>query len=196
MSKQAAPGTISAEKLRALTGYTDRHHRDLANQGYYPQPDHGQYQATATLAGLFKYLREQLSKKNAGAAQAEERLKVAKADMAEEELAAFRKKYVLKTDIGPALTNLANHQRATLQYKLEQEVAPNLAGKKPLEILTTMQNAVDNICQIFEHGIRGWLEDPAPAAEPQRGSVTQPRVAPLPSRGATLGKRPKNKTEP
>lgn len=50
--------TITAEKLCALTGLTDRRHRQLAKDGYFPQPAKGQYQLTPTLVGMFRYYRE------------------------------------------------------------------------------------------------------------------------------------------
>jgi len=53
-----ARGTISAEALCSLTGLTDRRHRQLSKDGYFPPPLDGQYQARATLQGLFKYFRE------------------------------------------------------------------------------------------------------------------------------------------
>lgn len=50
--------TISAEKLCALTGLTDRRHRQLAKDGYFPPPLKGEYQLTATIQGMFKHYRE------------------------------------------------------------------------------------------------------------------------------------------
>jgi phage terminase Nu1 subunit (DNA packaging protein) len=61
MSDEAA-GTISAEKLERLTGLTDRRHRQLAKDGYFPEPERGQYQLVVTLRGLFKYFREDRNK--------------------------------------------------------------------------------------------------------------------------------------
>ncbi len=49
---------ISGEKLEGLTGLTDRRHRQLAKEGYFPNPERGSYQLTPTLKGLFKYFRE------------------------------------------------------------------------------------------------------------------------------------------
>lgn len=165
MSAAPNPGKISADKLCELTGLGDRQHRNIANQGYFPPPYKSQYEATKTLQGLFRYFQELNKKKGDTIKAAEARLKEAKADMAEEELAAFREQYVLKSQIGPALSNLAAHQRANLQFKLEQEIAPKLAGKKPVEILQTLQRAVDDICKLFETGIRPWMDAPPEKAK-------------------------------
>lgn len=50
--------TISVSDLMALTGLTDRRHRQLAEEGYFTPPIKGQYRLAETLKGLFKYFRE------------------------------------------------------------------------------------------------------------------------------------------
>jgi hypothetical protein len=52
------PQVISAEKLSALTGLSDKRHRQLAKDGYFPAPTDGEYLVSQTIAGLFKYFRE------------------------------------------------------------------------------------------------------------------------------------------
>jgi hypothetical protein len=50
--------TIPAKRLCALTGLTDRRHRQIADEGYFPPPVAGEYQLNATIAGLFKYFQK------------------------------------------------------------------------------------------------------------------------------------------
>lgn len=50
--------TITGDKLCGHTGLTDRRHRQLASEGYFPPPVKGLYQRDATLTGLFRYYRE------------------------------------------------------------------------------------------------------------------------------------------
>src|SRR6185369_16937639 len=147
---------ISSDKLCELTGLTDRRHRQLAKEGWFPNPLKGEYQKEKTVAGLFKYFREQLSKKDNKARKAEERLKNAKADIAEDERDRGRQLYVLKSEIGPALRNVSLHQRAVLQRKFENELAPNLSSLKTPEILERVKKAVDEVCEIFRAGTRAW----------------------------------------
>jgi hypothetical protein len=120
---------VRAEQLRAWTGLTDRRHRQLAELGYFPPPVRGWYQREPTIAGLFRYLNELLHKKDDSLAIEQRKLAVAKREKLEEELAILRGQYVKAEEIGPALRNVALHQRATLQFKLENELATNLAGK-------------------------------------------------------------------
>jgi hypothetical protein len=162
VSKAKRVARISAEKLCAYTGLTDRQHRNIAKNGFFPPPYKGQYQEEETITGLFKYLREQTKRAGEKARQTKQRLEDAKADMAEEELAEFREQYVLKKLIGPALRNISLHQRAVLQRMLEGELGPKLAGLKTPEILARMRDAVDEICKVFQEGTRGWLEKSYP----------------------------------
>jgi hypothetical protein len=55
-------GTISAEELCAMTGLTDRRHRQLAEQGFFPPPIKGNYQLAPTISGMFRYYRESFQK--------------------------------------------------------------------------------------------------------------------------------------
>lgn len=52
------PETISAVDLCELTGLTDRRHRQLAQESYFPPKKKGQYATEATLRGLFRYYRD------------------------------------------------------------------------------------------------------------------------------------------
>ena len=55
---------IAAETLCTLTGLTDRRHRQISKDGYFPPPHNGQYQFTATIQGLFRHYRELSQKRN------------------------------------------------------------------------------------------------------------------------------------
>jgi hypothetical protein len=152
------PGTISADQFCEFTGKTDRRHRQLAKEGWFPQPFKGQYQAKACLSGYIKYLDTQLAKRDDTEKIEKGLLAKVKRETGQEELAILRKEYVPKDQIGPALRNLSLHQRAVLQRKLESELGPNLAGLKTPEIRVRTARAVDEICNVFRDGVRTWLE--------------------------------------
>lgn len=153
-----APGTISKEKACELAGVDDRRLRQIAEKGYFPPPVKSRYLAEDFVKGIVRYYKELSQKKADSIKASEDRLKAAKADMAEDERDRLRKLYVLKSEIGPALRNISLHQRAALQRKLESELGPNLAGLKTQEILTRLRAAVDEICTIFQEGARGWMD--------------------------------------
>jgi len=78
-----AENSITAEKLCALTGLTDRRHRQLAKAGYFPPPLRGEYQLGPAIKGLFRYYNERLQKKDTVFEDARGREKSAKARLAE-----------------------------------------------------------------------------------------------------------------
>lgn len=154
------PQTISAERLCEITSLTDRRHRQLAGQGYFPPPIRGLYQMERTLAGIIKYQREQLSKRNDELRVEQQSLARAKRQLAEEELAEFRGEYIMKSEIGPAIRNIAISQRAALLRKYEQELAPKLHGKSTVEILRMIQDANNEICNTFANSTAKWAATP------------------------------------
>jgi len=50
------------DKICALTGLSETRLKVLAREGVFPKPVKGEYQLTATIAGLLKYYRERLEK--------------------------------------------------------------------------------------------------------------------------------------
>ena len=60
---------ISSDKLCSLTGLTDRRHRQIAAEGFFPPPIGGNYQMTPTIVGLFRYYRESYQKTNRSLAE-------------------------------------------------------------------------------------------------------------------------------
>ncbi len=181
IESQGSDGSISSEQLCAITGLTDRRHRQLATAGYFPPPIQGRYQAGATLLGVIKYQRALIQKKSNKLAKEQLALTKAKRERAQEDLAEFRGQYVAKADIGPALRNISLHQRAVLQRKLEQELGPNLAGLTTLEILARIKQAVDEVCHIFREGVGGWTDEPPEPAEPTPASPEPAPSEPAPA---------------
>ena len=66
---------IAAETLCSLTGLTDRRHRQISKDGYFPPPLNGQYQFTASIQGMFRHYRE-LSQKRHSTTEDEKRKKL------------------------------------------------------------------------------------------------------------------------
>lgn len=70
---EAGRGMVSSATLCELSGLTDRRHRQLAAEGFFPPPVRGQYPLRATIAGLFRYYRELQQKRGATLAQKREK---------------------------------------------------------------------------------------------------------------------------
>jgi hypothetical protein len=75
-------------------------------------------------------------------------------------LARERGDYIEKAVLVPALRNVAPHQRAVLQRKLEQELPARLAGRTEGEIQQELQRTVDDLCAIHREGMQQWLDAP------------------------------------
>jgi hypothetical protein len=161
------PKTITASELSELTGLTDRRHRQLAAEGFFPAPDNGKYQTKPTVSGIYRYLRDTLHKKEDNLAAERKKLTLARRVKLEFETALLQQKYIRREDIGPLLRNLAAHQRAALQNKLENELSVKLAGQDPIEIRLRMADAVDDICRMFQASTKEWMLVP-PQDKPEQ----------------------------
>jgi hypothetical protein len=58
------PLLVDKDELNGLTGLGDSMHRKLAAKGYFPPPRKGLYDLRATFAGMVKYHREHLQRRN------------------------------------------------------------------------------------------------------------------------------------
>ncbi|MBL9138658.1 MAG: hypothetical protein JNK85_22505 [Verrucomicrobiales bacterium] len=52
-----ADGTMSSEEFSSLTGLTDKRHRQLAKEGWFPPPEDGRWKTAPCIRGMFKYYR-------------------------------------------------------------------------------------------------------------------------------------------
>ena len=152
------PKLIAADDLCALTRLSDRRHRQIQKEGYFPPPVEGKYEFEATVRGLFTYYQE--SKAPSKLKQEQHALTKARRETAEEELAILRGEYVRTALIGPALLNCSMQQRSVLQRKLEGELAPKLAGKSYPEIRALICSVVEEVCGIFREEIKKWMQSP------------------------------------
>jgi hypothetical protein len=116
--------TIPADQLCALTGYSDRRHRQLAKAGYFPPPLAGEYHLNATIRGLFKHFREQAAiKKNKREQIDTERHRKLKLENDETE-GRLTDTQVLISQVGPMLASFRNE----VYTKIETELPRSLAG--------------------------------------------------------------------
>lgn len=103
---------ISAEKLCALTGKTDRRHRQLAKDGYFPPPINGEYQLSPTIAGFLRYVREQAIRAKDTIGKEHLAKTTAERHMVELDLARARKELLPARDVERAWVHLLSEARA------------------------------------------------------------------------------------
>ena len=117
--------TLTAERLCTLTGLTDRRHRQLAAEGYFPAPIKGQYQLVPTIQGMFRYFRDQMNRGNDEFALERLRKTRAEANLAEIRLAKERKHALDKDAVFRCWENILMVIRQKI-LALPSKVAPRL----------------------------------------------------------------------
>lgn len=160
--------TISSEMLCTLTGLSDRRHRQLAKDGYFPPPINGQYQLTSTLQGMFRYYREQMNKGSDEYALERLRKTRTEANLAEIRLAKERKdaldrKSVLETwenivmvirqrllslpsKISPRLVYI--DEQADIETEIDKEIVDALSDlSKPISYRLSEDDESQNVIQ-------------------------------------------------
>jgi hypothetical protein len=148
---------LTAEMLSKLTGLTDRRHRQLAQDGYFPSPIKGQYEFAVTIQGMFRYYREEKAKASDGLRIEQEAYTRAGRELREEELRMLRGKSIAKAEVGAALDNASVSMAAALRMIFEQEIAPKLPLLKPDEQQSLIQDGVDRVHRIFTDNMKSWL---------------------------------------
>jgi phage terminase Nu1 subunit (DNA packaging protein) len=116
---------ISGEQLCTLTGLSDRRHRQLAKDGYFPHPIKGQYQLTLTLQGMFRYYRDLQGRSNDEFALERLRKTRAEANLAEIRLAKERKEALDCKSVMQTWENIAMVIRQKI-LALPSKIAPRL----------------------------------------------------------------------
>jgi hypothetical protein len=158
MAKAAPkPGYTTTEQIRALTGYTERHLRDLAKAGWFPKPEHGLYQTNATIKGLFDYHRDQLSKKDDTEKKARAAYWETKRQREAFEFEQEQGAWVKLSELNSTTRNVCLHLAAALRRKLELELPGRLRNKTEIEMREEMKIAVDDLFKIFREGVSKWL---------------------------------------
>lgn len=145
---------LTAEKFCEITNLTDRRHRQLANEGYFPPPIKGVYQLTPCLAGIVRYLRE-MAEKNLEE-MATEKLKKTKAERQLAELRLSRERHesldartVVKTWQGILLTirqkllALPSKVSPRLAYVDQQPEVEEILEKEVTDALVDLSKPVE-----------------------------------------------------
>ena len=118
------PEFITAAKLTSLSGLSDRRHRQIAKEGFYPDPKKSNYKFEATLAGLLKFYREKQKElrevKQAIADEQHRRLK-RENDLADELLVA-------RAELVAEFRKVIDPIKQMLRQKLENEYPLAVAG--------------------------------------------------------------------
>ncbi|PYS91138.1 MAG: hypothetical protein DMF62_03265 [Acidobacteria bacterium] len=164
--------TLDAAQLCGLTGMIDATHRKLADQGWFPKPVKGQYQAVATIKGIIRYLRQRtddpLKKRNAEL----------KNEMIAHSLGVKRAEYVKATEVKRELTRAIVALKTRIMG-IPDAQAPRLAlttdAREVKEILRT--ELIAALTELSKTPLME-AEEPQPANNGHELELPKPRKAP------------------
>jgi phage terminase Nu1 subunit (DNA packaging protein) len=136
-------GTITAEGLAALTGFSVRWISKLARDGTVPAPKAGQYPAEETIRKLFAYLRQATEGIDEKLSTQRARLTASKADMAEMQRARMAGEMLPRSQWVAAGTAIAAGVTAKILA-----VPPKLAARlaitgKPADVEKILREALE-----------------------------------------------------
>ena len=148
--------TISGDKLTELTGLTDRRHRQLADEGWIPKPDRGEYRFAATIRGILKFYRES-NERAKGDLASEKLLKLrTERQIAELKLEEQRGEVISLAEMGEFIGRLSAKWEQLLKLKLEVEAPAKVIGKGIVEVRREMRTLHDEMREICNAGLDEW----------------------------------------
>lgn len=145
-------GLIEADKLCSLSGLSDRRHRQLADQGYFPPPIKSQYQTTPTLIGLFRFYKEYSQRHHATreGIQAE----ILRTKKRENDEAAGL--LVLKADVAEELQKFLTPALSFIRQKFENELPMSMSGMGVAENRILGERFYDDLSKRFRDELLKW----------------------------------------
>lgn len=151
-----APQTIAADKLCVLTGLTDRRHRQLADEGYFPHPKESQYVLVPTIQGMFRYYRELKDKAKGRLTELKELKTEREAERLRLENLRLEGKMVEIAAVNERDLHLSSLQKTILYQRLGSELGARGEGKNAAELNVLGLTVADEICDLFTQGVDEW----------------------------------------
>lgn len=156
---EGAVQTITADKLCVLTGLTDRRHHQIADEGYFPKPNRGEYALVPTIQGLFRYYRELSQKAKSKLVELNESKAESESKILRLKLAKEEKKSVDKSEVNALFLHVSTLQKTILYTKLERELAGRTVGRTAGEISAVGRSVADELAEIFTSEVAKWNEE-------------------------------------
>lgn len=157
MSQNAQPvATITGEQLEALTGLTDRRIRQLAKLGYFPSPNRGVYQQTATIRGLFKYYREDRHAQSNSLNDVKLGKLRAEMELAQIKVAEAKNEVMSVVDAEAFIARFAAKLNQLLMQKLEIEIPARMNGKDITAARAEARLVHDEIWEVCNGNLKKW----------------------------------------
>ncbi len=150
--------TISAEKLCALSGLTDRRHRQLAAEGYFPPPIESQYALGTTISGLFRYYREHNQRTKEKLVNTKDEKTQKESRLLDLKIAREERSVVPIADLERLHLHVASVLKTTLFQRLGREMGAKCQGKTAKEINVFGRGVAVELCGTFGTAIQDWKD--------------------------------------
>lgn len=151
-----APQTITAEKLCALSGLTDRRHRQLAAEGYFPPPIESMYQLAPTIQGLFRYYREHNTRTKEKLVNTKDEKTQKEIRLLDMKISEQERQSVKRSEVSKLLLQVSSKQKAVLFASLEREYPGKVVGRTASEISAHGRALADRLCDVFAREVDQW----------------------------------------
>jgi hypothetical protein len=147
----AAQATIAltSDMLCSWTGLTDRRHRQIAAEGYFPAPVDGVYQLSKTIVGMFRYYREQAEKAKGRITDLRQENLEKQNRRLDIEIKKIEGEMIEMSEVDGAFMRIGLLLKAILFGALEQELPAKASGKTPEEIRLIARDIGDRMCECY-----------------------------------------------
>lgn len=140
---------ISGEKLEALTGLTDRRHRQLAKEGHFPPPVRGLYEMVPALQGLFRYYREIRDREKEQLIDLKRQKLTSELAMSETRLLRERASVIAWSDVDDLILSISLRQKQKMFTIFTVELPAKAEGRGVAEIRELNRGACDEVCDVM-----------------------------------------------
>jgi len=148
----------------------DRRLRQLAKEGFFPEPDRGEYEFLATLLGLVKYFRELYARKADGIVEEEKRIAIAKRKIIEVEASRMQDEVEEIAEVERSRIAMVMLIRQKLLALPSQAASYLACCDTQQQIETELERQIEKIL--------GDLETPAFIAREENGGASVPASHP------------------
>jgi hypothetical protein len=148
--------TLTGGQMEALTGLTERRLRQIAKLGYFPPPERGQFQQTATIRGLFKYYREDNQRTNNSMAGLKANKLQAEGELVRIKVEKARGNLIPVEEVHEVHAYVFNTMVSTFRQRIENDLPLQAEGKTVPEIRRLARAAVDETLRALQRGLEDW----------------------------------------
>jgi len=147
---------LTADELSEWTGLTDKRHRQIADEGYFPPPDDGLYILGETIKGMFRYYRDQAGKAKGKVTELRQVNLERQNRRLEIEIKKIEGEMIEVREVREMFMRVALLLKSILFGALEQELPAKASGKTPEEIRMIARGIGDRMLDCLRNEQGTW----------------------------------------